>query len=1053
MPRSAPLAPQPPAPPAPADSQPAAQLQPQPAPASQDADASASNNEPWQTQGRRSRSKDLSSSQARPTASNIQPVTASAKRNNVSHLPSSSVIPPVRKSARIAAQLPSMGSHAVPIIAQSQAHSIVPQEPQIPLRSADSPLLQSQVSSLSPLTSSPSQALGSSNAHSAFVPLSRVADSLQFVANPNQSPTRHAGSLASLAPSTFNPPVLAVSGNPSALISLLPVSYAAAVRSSRSDQPSSSALSTNATPSPTEYVTGNEPPLSGSRRSISVSRVSRLISSQSSLENCTPLSQDEVVLPNFESSQSGILFPSFTNDQPQVDIDYTIGSGRSVSFPGRTLINMPVFHHNINRFSRSNSREVIFTQDNRSQDRSVYRNVNNNVRGLLTPERQHIFDRRSATSSRSTAIPDINSRGVSSTQRAPISGVNIRVIDADMPSKHVSGIDGNTRLLDIPCAKYGTMLGWTPSVNFIPEKHVKRIRRVFSDAMNNIILHPDDSSNWKKLFLLPSLTLVRCSKTVLNDRLQAIRDDNWHFLVDDVVSKQGISSKPLNSSKRVSKYLCAGRISKAMEAVTNDNGMAPCSDEVFKKLESKHPQNQVEVSEAILQEMHNFVVSPEDKISVNKHLIRAIIGKWKTMVRCGPDKLRNEHLKLLIGHHLKDQDEDEIIFTDQLVEIVQLIVNCEYPAEIAPLLRDNETVAIPKGQIIDSVTPDVRPIGIGVTMRKLCSACLAQKLKQFNLERFKEDQQMGLKPNGVEAIVHFLNLSFEAHPEFDLYTIDADNAFNRSNRILGLQEVMKHCPSVFPFVRSMYLCCSNGWYQGLPAGIKNIGSLHGYHQGDVLASWLYVLTNQPLLESIDKAVCSAFPLVTSSHRQLWYIDDGSIHASHEVMEVIIHCLKTEGPKYGYHINPSKGKYLIGRCDSVEQSEQIRARLVNEFGLADNIIINHPDNNPSVTSLEENKKIYGVKVVGSFIGTPEFIRNNLDLYFQDLEICANKLMNHKDLQERMILFRDSFIKKPLHIFRTINPIFTQEFASKFECLKIKILCSILGFESSDLSDLH
>ena len=114
---------------------------------------------------------------------------------------------------------------------------------------------------------------------------------------------------------------------------------------------------------------------------------------------------------------------------------------------------------------------------------------------------------------------------------------------------------------------------------------------------------------------------------------------------------------------------------------------------------------------------------------------------------------------------------------------------------------------------------------------------------------------------------------------------------------------------------------------------------------------------------------------------------------------------------------------------------------------------HPDNNPSVASLEENKKIYGVKVVGSFIGTPEFIRNNLDLYFQDLEVCANKLMNHNDLQERMILFRDSFIKKPLHIFRTINPIFTQEFASKFECLKIKILCSILGFESSDLSDLH
>jgi hypothetical protein len=46
--------------------------------------------------------------------------------------------------------------------------------------------------------------------------------------------------------------------------------------------------------------------------------------------------------------------------------------------------------------------------------------------------------------------------------------------------------------------------------------------------------------------------------------------------------------------------------------------------------------------------------------------------------------------------------------------------------------------------------------------------------------------------------------------------IDADNAFNRSNRILGLQEVMKHFPSAFPFIRSMYLCRSNGWYHQNP---------------------------------------------------------------------------------------------------------------------------------------------------------------------------------------------------------------------------------------------
>jgi len=203
--------------------------------------------------------------------------------------------------------------------------------------------------------------------------------------------------------------------------------------------------------------------------------------------------------------------------------------------------------------------------------------------------------------------------------------------------------------------------------------------------------------------------------------------------------------------------------------------------------------------------MFNFIVPPEDKLNVNKPLIRSIIGKWKNMVRCGPDKLRNEHLKILIGHHLKNQDDDEDLFTEQLVDIVKLIVNCEYPAEIAPLLRDNETAAIPKGPITDGVVSDVRPIGIGVTLRKLSSACITSKLSQLNSERFK-DHQKGLQSNGVETIVHSLNLNIEKHPDYDLFTIDANNAFNRSNRIIGLQEVMKHFPHQNP---EIYLFLKN----------------------------------------------------------------------------------------------------------------------------------------------------------------------------------------------------------------------------------------------------
>ena len=577
---------------------------------------------------------------------------------------------------------------------------------------------------------------------------------------------------------------------------------------------------------------------------------------------------------------------------------------------------------------------------------------------------------------------------------------------------------------------------------------MKRIRRIFTSALENIIRDPGNSSNWQKLFLLPSLLLVRCSKTTLNDRIRAINDDEWLFTVGDVISNQAKTPVGRNPQKRVSQYLCAGRISKAMDIVLNGTEMAPSSEEVFAQLLSKHPQEEVDASEEILEELHSFVASPDQKTQIGKQLIHEIIGNWKALVRPGTDKLRNEHLKLLVGHHLKVQEDDETLFTDLLAEVVQLIANCEYPAEIAPALRDNEIIAIPKNQVI----PDVRPIGIGATLRKLCSSCIAKKNYKLNEKRFRS-HQMGLKPNGVEAIIHKLNLSIEKHPEYDVFTIDADNAFNRSNRILGLCEVKKHCPGNLPFLKSMYLCRSNGWYSGLPDGIKNIGSLHGYHQGDVLASWLYVLTNQPLLESIHEAVIAAFPEEEKEYQQLWYIDDGSIHASHQVMQVIIRYLQEKGPKYGYHINRNKGKYLIGLCESAEHSQAIRANLVQEFGLSDEIIVNHPDNNPSDIPLEEKRKLYGVKVVGSFVGTPEFIRSKLDSYLQELAVGAEKLIAHTDLQERMILFRSSFIKKPLHIFRTINPLYSQDFAAKFEEIKMKILFSILGMEANNLPALY
>ena len=76
----------------------------------------------------------------------------------------------------------------------------------------------------------------------------------------------------------------------------------------------------------------------------------------------------------------------------------------------------------------------------------------------------------------------------------------------------------------------------------------------------------------------------------------------------------------------------------------------PDASSALYKLRLKHPVFNLEADMVAIQQLKSFVVPEDMRIKVSAAMIRNIIGKWKTMVRPGVDKLRNEHLKVLIGH-------------------------------------------------------------------------------------------------------------------------------------------------------------------------------------------------------------------------------------------------------------------------------------------------------------------------------------------------------------------------------------------------------------------
>lgn len=76
---------------------------------------------------------------------------------------------------------------------------------------------------------------------------------------------------------------------------------------------------------------------------------------------------------------------------------------------------------------------------------------------------------------------------------------------------------------------------------------------------------------------------------------------------------------------------------------------------------------------------------------------------------------------------------------------------------------------------------DVRPIGIGFTLRKLAaSVCLNASQRTFNNEHFGQ-LQYARKRNGMEEILHLFAARMENDPSLDVFNADGDNAFNLGN--------------------------------------------------------------------------------------------------------------------------------------------------------------------------------------------------------------------------------------------------------------------------------
>lgn len=442
----------------------------------------------------------------------------------------------------------------------------------------------------------------------------------------------------------------------------------------------------------------------------------------------------------------------------------------------------------------------------------------------------------------------------------------------------------------------------------------------------------------------------------------------------------------------------------------------------------------------------------DDTLSVSVQELQDLITDMPDGRMPGIDLFCIEYLKILMGVRSSRKNYDhssalETRFCSAFTVIInRLLAGC-FPEEVSIYLRSNLLLALPKS------TSDIRPIGSGCLLRKIVSKVIFRATnREFNKKHFG-DLQRALQPAGMERILHEVELLRSHFPHWDTFTIDAENAFNYANRHKGLMQIKEHFPKALPFLKTMYshVSCQFAFFEGK---VYNIPSLRGFHQGDVLGNWCYMMTIQPLLNDLNEHLLSKHG--ANKHKIMFFVDDGNICGEHEVMVDAIKYLREHGPAYGYHIKPTKGAYLIGKCTSDEEAKTRFQDLTTvPCGLSEDIVHVHPDNN--LRDLREEdipaKYIgktdddmdfsYGMKMLCSYVGSNNYIKHKLSILMEDWKTIADRLVKFPFIQERMLLFRKCFSLKPIHILRTLARDLTNDFTLQFINLQKQILESMFG----------
>ena len=399
-----------------------------------------------------------------------------------------------------------------------------------------------------------------------------------------------------------------------------------------------------------------------------------------------------------------------------------------------------------------------------------------------------------------------------------------------------------------------------PTLRFVPARSRPAFARILASTLISAV-NDNSEDAWLKLMMLPKCVLPstkskgrHLKQTPINYLCDLWSKNEfgtlWNLAKGRAIpvahESHGNDKRQIESAVSMARAGLFGKVSRLLLS----SGLAPNTDTTWQLLLSKHPSCPPPVAP--------LIPSTPATIGPDFNML-AILHSFPKDTAAGPSGLRIQHLLDAATIPLPTS------ICSALRDVVNLLASGNVPSQVSTYLAGGSLTALNK--VKPGCPPDIRPIAVGETLRRLMGKCLCAVIKDKASELFHPLQFGVACSAGSEKIIHGLRKCIEDHwddEDFVVLKVDMRNAFNLVSR----QAILDECASLFPELLPWVLWCY-GTHSALWHPMGRVSSESGVQQGDPLGPLLFALVLQKIISAVDVDVECIEILFNA-----WFLDDG-----------------------------------------------------------------------------------------------------------------------------------------------------------------------------------